>query len=879
MRPFGYDRAHAVPDALRAGTGAGAQYLAGGTVLLDLMKLGVMQPGTLVDLGDLRGSLGAVSLDEDGLHLGALARMAEVADHPEVARNYPMLAQALHSAASPQLRNMASLAGTVLQRTRCSYFRDTRWEACNKRAPGTGCAAIGGDEPPPRRARRERALHRALSRRPRHRAGGARRHRGPARGGRRPLPAPGRAAPPAGRHAARRDQPPAGRADHRLPRAGGALDAPVALPQGARPGILRLRPGLGRGGAGPPGRDRASGPDRAGRGRHQALARPCRGGRPDRTALRRGRRRGGGGRGVPRRRGPRGNRLQARARPADPVCAPCSTPPPWRDEPMPDDATWTTIGAAVPRIEGRAKVTGQALFAADEPVANPAFAFLVLSTVARGRIRSFDLDEAQAVPGLLDILTFENVGHEADPPAPHGAGGETTTLQTDRIWHDGQIIGVVVAETYEAAREAAYAVRVDYDAEAPSATFGSPGAGDGAARAGRAQGLPGGRRRRRLRRRRDQDRRSVRHADPAPQPDRAVLHHLLLARRQPDRVRAEPVRARAARLAGQATAHGPEADPGGGAPRRRRVRLQGHPVGPQRLDRDRGATAQPAGQARRHARPGLHHRHLSRRDSPPRPAGCRARRPPGRVPARGLGGDVPPVRLQRVRHRDHGADVRLPEHPDPREHRPHRPQHAGLHARTPGRAVHVPARGGDGRAGGGARHGPGRAAPDQRHGDRPGHRPGLLQPLADALLRPGGGAVRLGRPPGAAALDARWRLAGGLGLRRQRLSRQHRRRRRPGAARAGRAGHGADRRARHRQRLAHHHRPDRGGTARPAPGGGHGAARRQRPAAGRPRRRVQPRVRDLPRRRPGLRGHAGPDRHSLHHQQRRGRSPGGIRPS
>ena len=144
MRPFGYDRAHAIPDALRAGTGAGAQYLAGGTVLLDLMKLGVMQPGTLVNIGDLRGALGTVSLDGTGLRLGALARMAEVADHPEVARNYPMLAQALHSAASPQLRNMASLAGTVLQRTRCSYFRDPGWEACNKRSPGTGCAAIGG---------------------------------------------------------------------------------------------------------------------------------------------------------------------------------------------------------------------------------------------------------------------------------------------------------------------------------------------------------------------------------------------------------------------------------------------------------------------------------------------------------------------------------------------------------------------------------------------------------------------------------------------------------------------------------------------------------------------------------------------------------------
>ncbi len=144
MRTFGYDHVHGVPDALRAGTDPGAHYFAGGTVLLDLMKLDVMQPGALVNIGDLRGQLGAVALDGDGLHLGALARMAEVADHPAVAQHYPVLAQALHSAASPQLRNMASLAGTVLQRTRCSYFRDTSWDACNKRSPGSGCAAIGG---------------------------------------------------------------------------------------------------------------------------------------------------------------------------------------------------------------------------------------------------------------------------------------------------------------------------------------------------------------------------------------------------------------------------------------------------------------------------------------------------------------------------------------------------------------------------------------------------------------------------------------------------------------------------------------------------------------------------------------------------------------
>ncbi len=143
---------------------------------------------------------------------------------------------------------------------------------------------------------------------------------------------------------------------------------------------------------------------------------------------------------------------------------------------MPDDATWPLIGAPIPRIEGRAKVTGQALFASDEPVANPAYAYLVTSTIARGRIRSFDLTAAQAVEGVLDILTHENVGDQADPPPPHGPGRETTTMQTDQVWHGGQIIGVVVAETYEAAREAALKVRVDYKEEAPSATFGSKGA-------------------------------------------------------------------------------------------------------------------------------------------------------------------------------------------------------------------------------------------------------------------------------------------------------------------------------------------------------------------------------------------------------------------
>jgi xanthine dehydrogenase YagR molybdenum-binding subunit len=142
------------------------------------------------------------------------------------------------------------------------------------------------------------------------------------------------------------------------------------------------------------------------------------------------------------------------------------------------------IGQPAIRIDGRAKVTGRARYPADEVVANPAHAFLVTSAIARGRIRGFDLAEAQAVPGVLDILTHQNVGGEAKKPKPMSGGDTTTTLETDRIWHDGQIIGVVVANTFEAAREAAHKVRVDYDSESPSASFGSPGAEEEVRKAG-----------------------------------------------------------------------------------------------------------------------------------------------------------------------------------------------------------------------------------------------------------------------------------------------------------------------------------------------------------------------------------------------------------
>lgn len=142
MRAFTYER---VTDAAAAAqVQAGAAFLAGGTTLLDLMKLDVMQPSLVVDINDLAREHGGIEACAQGLRLGALVRMADAARHPAIRAGYPVIAQSLELAASAQLRNMASLGGNVLQRTRCSYFRDPSWTACNKRNPGSGCAALHG---------------------------------------------------------------------------------------------------------------------------------------------------------------------------------------------------------------------------------------------------------------------------------------------------------------------------------------------------------------------------------------------------------------------------------------------------------------------------------------------------------------------------------------------------------------------------------------------------------------------------------------------------------------------------------------------------------------------------------------------------------------
>ena len=144
MQPFEYTRATDPDEAVNAiGTAPTAKFLAGGTNLVDLMKQYVETPTHLVDINRLE--LAKIEeLPDGGLRLGALARNAETAEHPLVRERYPLLARAILAGASPQLRNMATNGGNLLQRTRCYYFYDPAFNECNKRKPGSGCAAIKG---------------------------------------------------------------------------------------------------------------------------------------------------------------------------------------------------------------------------------------------------------------------------------------------------------------------------------------------------------------------------------------------------------------------------------------------------------------------------------------------------------------------------------------------------------------------------------------------------------------------------------------------------------------------------------------------------------------------------------------------------------------
>ncbi len=155
MHRFAYRRPDSVEAAIQAARAgqaqpavppvqASGQFIAGGTNMTDYMALDVMRPDILVDINRLPAArYGRIEASSQGLRLGALVRMAQAEDHPVIQTQYPVIHDTLKLAATRQIRNMASLGGNLLQRTRCEYFRETSW-SCNKRQPGAGCAALNG---------------------------------------------------------------------------------------------------------------------------------------------------------------------------------------------------------------------------------------------------------------------------------------------------------------------------------------------------------------------------------------------------------------------------------------------------------------------------------------------------------------------------------------------------------------------------------------------------------------------------------------------------------------------------------------------------------------------------------------------------------------
>src|SRR3954451_4431784 len=143
MRPFAYERPSDTGSAVAGGVAPETMYLGGGTNLVDLMRLGVERPARLVDVTRLGHH--AIEEDEDGgLRIGAAVRNSDLAVHPRVQADYAVLSQALLAGASGQLRNLATVGGNLLQRTRCPYFQDVTKD-CNKRRPGSGCPAREGE--------------------------------------------------------------------------------------------------------------------------------------------------------------------------------------------------------------------------------------------------------------------------------------------------------------------------------------------------------------------------------------------------------------------------------------------------------------------------------------------------------------------------------------------------------------------------------------------------------------------------------------------------------------------------------------------------------------------------------------------------------------
>ena len=379
------------------------------------------------------------------------------------------------------------------------------------------------------------------------------------------------------------------------------------------------------------------------------------------------------------------------------------------------------IGQAVPRYDGRLKVTGGAKYASDHAPANVAHGYLHTSSIAKGRIRSIDESAARAVPGVLDVFTYQELpeggdrsGQDLRQQGLHGhlhrapAGGDPPRRPDRRPGGRrhlrGGPRGRPAAEGRLCGRDPLGHLR-----QPRRHREGHRARGRHAEEGRRGCGLRLGRR---------EDRCALLHPHPASQPDRALHHHLRLGGAEADGLGGEPERLRLQARSGAAALH---------QPGRRAHRLALHRRGvrqPRIADAahgHRGAGlegAGSAGEAGDGARPGLHRRHLPRRDPPPRAPGRIARRQARVALPRGLGGLEPAGRLQGGGGGRHDAHVRLPQHRLEGLDRLGRPQHAGLHALAAGGAVHVRAGERDGRAGLRPEDGPGGAASGERHAGR-----------------------------------------------------------------------------------------------------------------------------------------------------------------
>ena len=587
--------------------------------------------------------------------------MSDVARTPAVVERFPAISRALLLGASEQLRNMASMGGNLRQRTRCAYLRDGI-SPCNKREPGSGCAALDGLQPRARDPRHQRALHRHAPVRRGGRADRVRRRRPHRRPGRRAGDRVRRLLPAPGRDAAAGAPARARRADRRASR---SRPAPIAR----RSVYLKFRDrqsyefALVSVAAALEVRDGVVADARLalGRRRDEAVARPARRGGADRRAGRRGRRSGA----------PRAAELEPRVRRARTTRSRSSWPRRAAAARPDGGAAMTAVGTPMTRVDGRAKVTGAARYTAELAPPGTVELALVGATIAAGRVPAIDAEAALRADGVLAVLDHRTLGRIAG--APHllpsllgqAAPGESFfPLQDDVVHYAGQPVALVVADSLERAQHAASLVRVSYEG-APLVDDDRAGP---RARVRAASGCSAGCCRRATSAATSTPRwpraevrvdaafhMAANHHNPmeAPGDDRVLGGRPAHARRLDDgRARVAADGRAPARPAARARARA-------GRVRRRLVRDEGDGLAARDADRDGRARGRPAGPAHADAAADVHLQRAARGAGAADRARRDARRPPDRDPAREAVGHLAVRRLGRARHGRQLAAVRV----------------------------------------------------------------------------------------------------------------------------------------------------------------------------------------------------------------------------